>query len=366
MLNVHWRELGSYYPQTARLIADFMNSHDMDTLSAGRYELEDGCFAVLSEYDTAENRRFEAHRRMVDVQVLLCGKERILCAPLCDGTAEGDFNEQKDVGFYTVGKQHHPAELSAGSAVLLLPWDLHAPNNPDGEATHNRKIVFKIPVAKLEKCRKHRVACCGDSITFGLGHSRNGQPYPQVLARLLGDGYTVGNFGRNGATAIDNFAWRPDKHSPWIASPQFAEAAVSAPDTVLLMLGMNDSNPTHIFNEPNGGPLTEAVLSAYREGLVRCIQTLRSLPTMPSVILCQTTAMRREAGADWSADYVRDFTANLQKIRAVQQEIADTVGLPFIQTIDQMNDPAYYCDGVHLTDAGYEQLGHIVYAGLPK
>lgn len=46
-----------------------------------------------------------------------------------------------------------------------------------------------------------KVACIGDSITYGSYHltKRN---YPAVLSKMLGDGYCVNNFGFSGRTAM--------------------------------------------------------------------------------------------------------------------------------------------------------------------
>ena len=49
-----------------------------------------------------------------------------------------------------------------------------------------------------------RVACVGDSITYGDKLAdRETQSYPAVLAQLAGGRFLTGNFGVNGATALD-------------------------------------------------------------------------------------------------------------------------------------------------------------------
>src|SRR5882757_5476065 len=48
-----------------------------------------------------------------------------------------------------------------------------------------------------------RVACVGDSITFGAGvENREFNCYPVVLGKLLGRRFEVKNFGVNGATLL--------------------------------------------------------------------------------------------------------------------------------------------------------------------
>ena len=50
-----------------------------------------------------------------------------------------------------------------------------------------------------------KIACVGDSITYGFGVSDYGNKnYPKQLDTLLGDGYCVNNYGHSGATAQRN------------------------------------------------------------------------------------------------------------------------------------------------------------------
>ena len=68
-----------------------------------------------------------------------------------------------------------------------------------------RRIIIIAALALLSvaaSARKPvRVACIGDSITYGAAiEDRDNQSYPAQLQRLLGDGYDVRNFGRNART----------------------------------------------------------------------------------------------------------------------------------------------------------------------
>ena len=51
---------------------------------------------------------------------------------------------------------------------------------------------------------KIKVACVGNSITYGTGLAdRDTEAYPVRLQEMLGDGYIVGNFGKPGATLLN-------------------------------------------------------------------------------------------------------------------------------------------------------------------
>lgn len=81
-----------------------------------------------------------------------------------------------------------------------------------------------------------RVACVGDSITFGSGIiNRYRDSYPSVLGRLLGSGWNVRNFGVGGATLLK----QGDK--PYVTQQAHAAALAFAPGIVVIMLGTNDS-----------------------------------------------------------------------------------------------------------------------------
>ena len=64
-----------------------------------------------------------------------------------------------------------------------------------------------------------RVACIGDSITYGYGlEDRDKDSYPSQLQGLLGERWLVGNFGKNGATLLRH------GHRPYVAQPEFSDA----------------------------------------------------------------------------------------------------------------------------------------------
>ena len=81
-----------------------------------------------------------------------------------------------------------------------------------------------------------KVACVGDSITYGVG-AQKGWSYPAQLQRILGPGYDVANFGVSGATLLR----AGDR--PYFKQKAFAAALAFKPDIVVLMLGTNDTKP---------------------------------------------------------------------------------------------------------------------------
>lgn len=90
-----------------------------------------------------------------------------------------------------------------------------------------------------------RVACIGNSITYGLGLSdRETESYPSQLQAMLGESYLVGNFGKSGTTLLRH------GHRPYMEQTEFREALDFHADIAVIHLGINDTDPR---NWPNYG-----------------------------------------------------------------------------------------------------------------
>lgn len=85
---------------------------------------------------------------------------------------------------------------------------------------------------------KVKVACIGDSVTYGYGiEDRESNSYPAQLSSLLGSLYEVRNFGHNGATLLRR------GHRPYNGLPEYAQALEFRPDIAVIHLGLNDTDP---------------------------------------------------------------------------------------------------------------------------
>ena len=110
----------------------------------GRYELGDGVFALVQSYDgkPADQCKIEAHKKYIDIQCVLKGKELFGVADLSTQTLYEDKFAEKDVAFY-----HGEVDLltlTDGDFVIVFPEDAHRPQQGDG--SHISKVVIKVPV----------------------------------------------------------------------------------------------------------------------------------------------------------------------------------------------------------------------------
>ena len=96
-------------------------------------------------------------------------------------------------------------------------------------------FVFTIPAfAQKEPVR---VACIGNSITYGFGIKDRAKTYPHQLGDLLGKNYIVKNFGVSGRTMLKK------GYYPYWKENAFKEALAFKPQIVIICLGTNDSKP---------------------------------------------------------------------------------------------------------------------------
>ena len=98
-------------------------------------------------------------------------------------------------------------------------------------------LVWMVCVG-LQAAEKIKVACVGNSITYGYTlDNRERDAYPSQLQRLLGDSYIVGNFGKSGATLLEK------GHRPYVKQEEYQQALQFAADIVVIHLGINDTDP---------------------------------------------------------------------------------------------------------------------------
>lgn len=88
-----------------------------------------------------------------------------------------------------------------------------------------------------------KVACVGDSITYG--HGISGWPennYPTQLQKLLGEGYHVNNYG------VSSFAVQVNADRSYRTLEHYRQSLAYDADFVVFMMGSNDSKPVNWVN----------------------------------------------------------------------------------------------------------------------
>jgi len=125
-------------------------------------------------------------------------------------------------------------------------------------------LFIAIPVKAIT-----RITCIGASITYGATLKGPAtQSYPAQLQKLLGNGYTVSNFGVSSATML-----RKGDLSYW-NTQAWQQALKSSPDVVFIDLGGNDSKL-----------INRVYLNEYEQDYHDMIRSLSQLPSHPRIVL---------------------------------------------------------------------------------
>jgi len=127
----------------------FLKSNDLTKLELKRYDIDgDNLFATVSEYQSKneESAKFEAHRKYIDIQYVISGKEIMNLAPISTlKEVLTPYDAVKDIEFITVSKVVN-YKASPSNFFIFFPDDAHRPGLKDGSNSPVRKIVIKVKV----------------------------------------------------------------------------------------------------------------------------------------------------------------------------------------------------------------------------
>lgn len=199
--------------------------------------------------------------------------------------------------------------------------------------------------AASKKQKTVRVACIGNSITYGTGIAdRTNDSYPSQLQRLLGSNYQVGNFGKPGATLLYH------GHRPYVKQEEFKGAIAFKGDIAVMHLGINDTDPR---NWPN-----------YRDEFVKdylsIMDSLRAANPKVRIILARMTPI---------ADRHPRFVSGTKQWHGEIQTAIETVARVSRAELIDFYEPLYpypylLPDAIHPNPEGAGILAKTVYSGI--
>lgn len=219
------------------------------------------------------------------------------------------------------------------STLLLVLFCLTTLQLP---AAAKRKKVAAQPV---------RVACVGNSITYGTGIAdREHFSYPVQLQQMLGNGYVVGNFGKPGATLLYK------GHRPYVEQTEFKEALRFKGDIAVIHLGINDTDPR---NWPN-----------YRDEFVKdylsIMDSLRAANPKVRFILARMTPI-----ADRHPRFLSGTKQWHDEIQTAIETVARVSGAELIDFHEPLYPyPNLLPDAIHPNPEGAGILAKTVYGGI--
>lgn len=125
---------------------EYIRNTDLHALAPGRYPIAgDDLFAIVEDVPgrTREAAKLEAHRRYIDIQLVLEGVDEMGWKPLADCCDPvGDYSTERDIRFFNDVPSTWIA-TPPGAFCIFFPEDAHAPLVSEADI---RKVIFKIAV----------------------------------------------------------------------------------------------------------------------------------------------------------------------------------------------------------------------------
>lgn len=206
-------------------------------------------------------------------------------------------------------------------------------------------FILAIPGYSQQDAARLKVACIGNSVTFGyLIEDREQKAYPAQLQHLLGPAYEVGNFGLNGATLLRK------GHRPYTKTQQYQDALAFEPDIAVIHLGLNDTDPR---NWPN-------YRDEFAADYYHLIDTLRAVNPEVRILISRLTPIF--SGHPRFASGTRDWFWQIQELIPV---IAENRKVELIDLHTPLySRPDLFPDELHPTAEGAGIIAKTVFGHL--
>lgn len=215
------------------------------------------------------------------------------------------------------------------------------------------------PVVRAEEAKPAtvRVACLGDSITFGAKANPKTESYPAQLQQMLGDRCVVKNFGVGGATMM-----RRGKPN---AFQQLPKAKEFQPQVVIVGFGINDTRSRGVDYWDN--------FSEFIPDATALLDEITKWPSHPRVLLCLpiTNYTDLPGMPEDRKENNSERVPRMAEVRAKLTELATRFADKNVIVVDlgepTKNHPELYdIDGVHMKAAGYRLLAETLRPAVEK
>jgi acyl-CoA thioesterase-1 len=215
-------------------------------------------------------------------------------------------------------------------------------------------VIFSLPTlsctrydsgkpVRVENYRETiRIACIGDSITYGYSiKNRSKDCYPAQLGRMLGQKWQVRNFGVSGATLLKK------GDLPYWNQQAFKDALAYNPHVVIIKLGTNDTKPQNWKYKDQ-----------FAADYTNMIDRFAELPSNPRIWICQPVPAY---GEQWGISETRIKNEVIPLIN----RIARSKHVPVIDLYGPLSGkPELFPDQIHPNAEGAYDIAKEIYAVL--
>lgn len=136
-----------YYGMGDRIAAGLklLETQDFSDAKPGRYDVDgDNLYYMVQEYAAKpqDMGKWETHRRYIDIQYVVDGRERIGYVPIKNLTVSEKYDADRDIMF--LEGEGNFIKAGSGCFAIFMPDDAHMPCIEDKKPCQVKKIVVKV------------------------------------------------------------------------------------------------------------------------------------------------------------------------------------------------------------------------------
>ena len=144
MIICPWKDIKKYAPLLPGIEEAFDAINALENFEPNTYQLPGGNRFFVVAGTTIAPDVAEAHRKYMDIQYIVKGKETMGWADLADCQPATEFSEEKDIGMYSGDFTFHT--IPEGICYVVFPEDAHMPGRHLDVPNDFVKIVVKLKV----------------------------------------------------------------------------------------------------------------------------------------------------------------------------------------------------------------------------
>lgn len=185
-----------------------------------------------------------------------------------------------------------------------------------------------------------RVACVGNSITYGAGiKNRVIDGYPAVLGRQLGNDYMVRNYGVSARTMLNK------GDNPYMKEKAFRQALAFNPNVVIIKLGTNDTKEQNWQHKAD-----------FAKDMQEMIDAFSALSARPKIYLCSPAKVYTPASRSINDSII------VNGVIPIVQKLAKKNKLQVIDLHTAMDGKEnLFPDKIHPNEKGAKVMADVIY-----
>ena len=126
-----------------KTVFDYLKNNDLKNMACGSYQLNGkDLYFNLQEGETKQTQKLEAHKKYIDIQVVITGEEYMGYTNIDNTTVTEEYDKNRDVMFLDGNVDKVLATNK--NFIIFYPEDAHMPALSVTEPKKVKKAIFKI------------------------------------------------------------------------------------------------------------------------------------------------------------------------------------------------------------------------------